>query len=213
MNLKNKTAVFFKTESRSRGGIYADIKFFSYGKVVEELLKGNCIFNNYVIIHDDTKPVYNQRSMLVEDYETLFGHLNLSPEIVSKCFGKVVCEKYGVEGIAKKSKRIPKKDLVIGQSYMVNELEEYVYLGKMHKFVGDAALTNNDYTEYYGFIQVYSDTDADDLEKTLASDNRYSRVDTYKSMKRFVKEGRIKINVPKICRNGRAAKIHKFLEA
>lgn len=202
--MENKTVIFAASKSNIDGH-YANMHVCTLENVRGELQNivawspfASFRWPKYAVMNDSSASEFKKVvSMAPDEFNEFFGDLNLSPKLISQFFNSKIANTYGVQGIANKSPRIPKRSLVVGQSYIVNDEEEWVYLGKVKQVSRNVTQT------YYGYARVTEHTTAESIESHLNNNrnNRNTGIWNYKSLKRFIRKGSIKITVPKTLPN------------
>lgn len=202
--MENKTVIFIAQKS-CIDGLYSDMHIATLENV-RKRLKSITSWSPYtyfgwtkyaVTTDSSSSEAKKVVSMAPDEFNEFFGDLNLSPKLISQFFNSKIANTYGVQGIANRSPRIPKRSLVVGQSYIVNDEEEWVYLGKVKQVSRNVTQT------YYGYARVTEHTTAESIESHLNNNrnNRNTGIWNYKSLKRFIRKGSIKITVPKTLPN------------
>jgi len=152
----------------------------------------------------------NLKCMSLKQYGELFLDAGFSKKQITSNFRKEISEKYGEHADRKEMKRIPKKQLVPGQSYKVDSGDEFLFLGKCHVKIhrpeNSSYLRRRieavdlEYTEYIyvGGNVLKKAVTIEDLFMYKMYDGRTELRDPNhtKSIKKFVSAGGFKFDIP-----------------
>lgn len=124
--------IFLTTRSGGRTNIRSDIKIYDKDMLLEKM-KSKEVSG---IIRYAKTGEYTSRlnQMTLDQFEDCFGNDTPSKDVIDRYFPNVVKMKYGTMVERKKLKRIPKRELIVGGIYHMENGQKTVYLGNVKLF-------------------------------------------------------------------------------
>ena len=200
--------VFMLTHRGDRTNIMANFMVVDTKAVIDHIKGDGKTYDSAIRFAKIGSHADNLKCMSLKQYEELFLDAGFSKKQITSNFRKEISEKYGEHADRKEMKRIPKKQLVPGQSYKVDSGDEFLFLGKCHVKIHRPenssylrrGTVNLEYAEYV-YVGGYSLKRAATLEdlfiyKWSDGDTELECPSHTKSIKKFVSVGDFKFDMP-----------------